>query len=71
LLLALASALLTRVPGGLPDMQIHTGWLDELIASEFKTEKPDLWLVLACGAVFQAHAHFLVRPPPLLSLTRG
>ncbi|ELR23464.1 acetylCoA carboxylase [Acanthamoeba castellanii str. Neff] len=52
--------------------QIHTGWLDELIASEFKTEKPDLWLVLACGAVFQAHAHFLaMREECIEALRRG
>jgi biotin carboxylase len=50
--------------------QIHTGWLDELIASEFKTEKPDLWLVLACGAVFQAHARFLAMRDECIEVLR-
>lgn len=42
------------------DCKIHTGWLDDLIASEFKPEKPDLWLLLVCGVVFKAHSKFLV-----------
>eukprot|EP01133_Synstelium_polycarpum_P019716 gene19716-23611_t len=36
--------------------QIHTGWLDALIAEKIVTAKPDTMVVVLCGAIFKAHS---------------
>lgn len=37
------------------DNDIHTGWLDGLIAAKVTTKKPDNMLVVLCGALYRAH----------------
>lgn len=33
----------------------NTEWLDSIIASSIREQKPDTWLVVLCGALFKAH----------------
>jgi acetyl-CoA carboxylase / biotin carboxylase 1 len=37
---------------------VKTSWLDDLIAQQFQTEKPDLFISIICGAIHVADETF-------------
>ncbi|EFA78999.1 acetyl-CoA carboxylase [Heterostelium album PN500] len=41
--------------------EIHTGWLDVLIAEKIITPKPDNMVVVLCGALYKAHSLYCSR----------
>ncbi|KAL6044996.1 acetyl-CoA carboxylase [Balamuthia mandrillaris] len=53
-------------------MEISTSWLDTLIAQEVVTQKPDTFLVVLCGAVYNGFTQFLAMREQFISyLKRG